>query len=102
MFRQLVRSHAAPLSAIARTQSLPSRAIVSQRWQRFYSIKPETAATPSLPNIDPSKLTVTKTTTPKELIPQEQLLFGKTFTGENSPKKQRLCKPECSQALQII
>lgn len=30
--------------------------------------------------LDASKLEITKTTTPKELLPKEQLVFGKTFT----------------------
>lgn len=35
-----------------------------------------------LPNIDPSKLEVTKSITPKELVPNEDLVFGRTFTGK--------------------
>lgn len=74
-------AQAAPLFAGIRSQSLPSRAIASRRWQRQYSIKPDSAGFPTLPALDPSKLEITKTTTPKELIPQDQLVFGKTFTG---------------------
>ncbi|GME76038.1 unnamed protein product [Ambrosiozyma monospora] len=33
-----------------------------------------------LAGLDASKLTITKTTTPKERLPNEQLVFGKTFT----------------------
>ncbi|KAH0844703.1 Branched-chain-amino-acid aminotransferase, mitochondrial [Fonsecaea pedrosoi] len=33
-----------------------------------------------LPGIDPSKLEVTKTITPKELVPNKDLVFGRTFT----------------------
>lgn len=38
-----------------------------------------------LPDIDPSKLEVTKTITPKELVPNQDLVFGRTFTGQHSP-----------------
>src|SRR4030081_1252935 len=31
--------------------------------------------------IDPSKLSITKTTTPKDLLPPKDLVFGKNFTG---------------------
>ncbi|TKA81437.1 Branched-chain-amino-acid aminotransferase, mitochondrial [Cryomyces minteri] len=33
-----------------------------------------------LQKIDPSKLSISKTTTPKELTPPEELVFGRTFT----------------------
>lgn len=33
-----------------------------------------------LPGIDPSKLTVTETITPKQLVPNQDLVFGRTFT----------------------
>ncbi|KAL1849013.1 branched-chain-amino-acid transaminase bat2 [Paecilomyces lecythidis] len=46
----------------------------SRLLQRAYSSKP------TLPGLDPSKLTVTKTTTPKEPLPPQELVFGKTFT----------------------
>lgn len=36
---------------------------------------------PKLPGIDPSKLEITKTITPKQLVPNEDLVFGRTFTG---------------------
>lgn len=38
-----------------------------------------------LPDIDPSKLEVTKSITPKELVPNQDLVFGRTFTGELVP-----------------
>ncbi|KPI44059.1 uncharacterized protein AB675_6216 [Cyphellophora attinorum] len=34
-----------------------------------------------LPDVDPSKLTVTETITPKQLVPNQDLVFGRTFTG---------------------
>lgn len=48
--------------------------------QRFLEQLAEDA-TPKLPDIDPSKLDVTKTITPKELVPNQDLVFGRTFTG---------------------
>ncbi|EEA27905.1 branched-chain-amino-acid transaminase bat2 [Talaromyces marneffei ATCC 18224] len=51
----------------------------SSLWKRAYSIKPISAST-ELPGVDPSKLEITKTSTPKELTPNSQLQFGKTFT----------------------
>lgn len=33
--------------------------------------------------LDFSKLTISKTQTPKELPPPEELVFGKTFTGKS-------------------
>ena len=39
------------------------------------------AAASQLPGLDPSKLTITKTTTPKELMDSKDLVFGKNFTG---------------------
>lgn len=38
---------------------------------------------PHLPDIDPSKLEVTKSITPKELVPNQDLVFGRTFTGKS-------------------
>ncbi|KAL8243817.1 hypothetical protein R6Q59_010076 [Mikania micrantha] len=36
---------------------------------------------PNLPGIDVSKLEITKTITPKEVMPNQDLVFGRTFTG---------------------
>ncbi|QKX56334.1 uncharacterized protein TRUGW13939_03435 [Talaromyces rugulosus] len=63
----LLRSHTAAKS-LSQSRSAP--------WQRSYSSK----AAPALSGIDPSKLTITPTTAPKELIPNKELVFGKTFT----------------------
>ncbi|KAJ9318827.1 hypothetical protein DTO271D3_957 [Paecilomyces variotii] len=46
----------------------------SRLGQRTYSSKS------TLPGLDPSKLTIAKTTTPKEPLPPQELVFGKTFT----------------------
>jgi branched-chain amino acid aminotransferase len=34
--------------------------------------------------INPAKLTIEKTTTPKDLLPPEELIFGRNFTGNRS------------------
>ena len=38
-----------------------------------------------LPDIDASKLEVTKTTSPKDMLPFNELVFGRNFTGPSSP-----------------
>jgi branched-chain amino acid aminotransferase len=35
-------------------------------------------------DIDPTKLSITKTTTPKALLPHEELVFGRNFSGNSS------------------
>lgn len=49
--------------------------------QRPYSIKAEAASTSTLQILDPSRLTVTKTKSPKPLSKPEDLVFGREFTG---------------------
>ena len=62
----------------------PSRLVAAWESTRPYSIKVESASTIKLQEIDPSKLSVMKTTTPKELVPPKELVFGRTFTGRAS------------------
>ncbi|KAI2892385.1 hypothetical protein CBS11852_5771 [Aspergillus niger] len=50
----------------------------AQLWKRCFSAT--SAAASQLAPLDPSKLTVSKTTTPKELTAPKDLVFGKTFT----------------------
>ncbi|ORY06491.1 aminotransferase [Clohesyomyces aquaticus] len=62
-----------------------ARSIVPQtslalRCRRAYSIHAEASVGTSIQEIDPSKLTVQKTTTPKDLLPPEELVFGRNFT----------------------
>lgn len=45
---------------------------------RAYSVQ----TSKKLPDIDASKLTVTRTQTPKEMLKPEELVFGRTFSGE--------------------
>jgi hypothetical protein len=59
-----------------------SRLIAAWQSSKSYSIKAEAASTTKLQDIDPSKVTVQKSTTPKDLLPLDQLVFGRTFTGK--------------------
>ncbi|RDW66220.1 putative branched-chain-amino-acid transaminase [Coleophoma cylindrospora] len=72
MLRQLIPR------ATAYKQS--SKFVAAWASPRFYSIKAESASTAQLQELDASKLTVTKTTTPRELVPPSELVFGRTFT----------------------
>ncbi len=69
----------APTSQLSRLLQLGSR-----QNGRFYSIKPEVASDSKPQDIDPRKLKITKTTTPGVLQKPEDLIFGRTFTGEPS------------------
>lgn len=81
LFQQLTRSKA--LAGLATSRILPTRTIAStQLWQRSFNASASAAS--QLPALDASKLTVTKTSTPKELTPNKDLVFGKTFTGMNA------------------
>ncbi|PLB34005.1 branched-chain amino acid aminotransferase, cytosolic [Aspergillus candidus] len=74
--RQLARHRALPSRAAPRV--LPVQTSVSNRlWQRCFSVTPAAA---SQAGLDPSKLEITKTSTPKEITASENLIFGKTFT----------------------
>ncbi|CAG8975106.1 hypothetical protein HYALB_00008947 [Hymenoscyphus albidus] len=71
-------------------QFRPQRSLAKQpisrllaAWQepsRSYSIHANAASTAKIQDIDPSKLTITKTKAPKELIPASELVFGRSFT----------------------
>ena len=81
--RQLARHGALPSRAAPRV--LPVQTSVSNRlWQRCFSATPAAATQAGL---DPSKLEVTKTSTPKEITASENLIFGKTFTGKGSMRQ---------------
>lgn len=69
------------LSALPQRTSSTLRCLAAQRYRRAYSIQTDAAPAPKLAEIDPLQLSVTKTTTPKQLTPPEELVFGRTFTG---------------------
>ncbi|EFW19884.1 Mitochondrial branched-chain amino acid (BCAA) aminotransferase [Coccidioides posadasii str. Silveira] len=56
------------------------RYAVNAAWQRGYSAWQSPSRSDGLPGIDASKLSVTKTTSPKNLLPPKELVFGSTFT----------------------
>lgn len=55
---------------------------------RQYSIKLDAAATTRPNDIDPSRLVLQETKSPKPLQKQEDLVFGATFTGNTAPPGQ--------------
>lgn len=75
-----------PLQQLTRRKALTGlatpRIAPSRLWQRNFSVS--AAAASQLQGLDASKLTLTKTTTPKELTSPQDLVFGKTFTGRKS------------------
>ena len=52
--------------------------------RRRYSIQSQEEAIAQLPDINPGALSITKTTTPKQVLPPEELVFGRTFTGKRA------------------
>ncbi|KAI4184706.1 MAG: hypothetical protein L6R41_004567 [Letrouitia leprolyta] len=65
--------------AAARAEITP---LSRPNWQRIrpYSIQSQEEEITRLPDINPDALFITKTTTPKTLVPPEELVFGRTFT----------------------
>lgn len=53
---------------------------VQAQAQRQYSIQAPDASDPALSKVDVSRLSITKTTTPKPITPNSELVFGRTFT----------------------
>ncbi|EON61196.1 branched-chain amino acid aminotransferase [Coniosporium apollinis CBS 100218] len=68
------------LNALPRRSPAFLRHIAAQRCRRAYSLQIDTESDPKLAGIEPSKLSVAKTTTPKDLLPPEELVFGRNFT----------------------
>lgn len=80
---RLLRSNpAAPLTSLFRNETLNTAKPRRHLPRRCYSIKSDEEALKDLPGINPSKLVVTESITPKELIPHQDLVFGRTFTGK--------------------
>ena len=69
-------SHCAPRRAAAPLSA-------SLRCRRAYSIHADASVGTTIQDIDPTKLTITKTSTPKDLLPPEELVFGRNFSGES-------------------
>ncbi|KAI1208302.1 branched-chain-amino-acid aminotransferase [Annulohypoxylon truncatum] len=81
MLRQLLprcgRALRAPAARSSSSHALPALQQTASRW---YSIKPEAASTSKPLDIDPAKLTITKTKSPKTPKDPAQLVFGREFT----------------------
>jgi branched-chain amino acid aminotransferase len=58
-----------------------SRSLQASRPLRFLSIKAEAASDSKQRPLDPSRLSVAKTSNPKTLSKPETLVFGREFTG---------------------
>ena len=80
MFRQTLFKRAALLFSEARAERPPACTVPSP-CRRLYSIQAQEDSIARLPGIDASKLSITNSTTPKELVPPQELVFGRTFTG---------------------
>ncbi|KFY12541.1 hypothetical protein V492_03814 [Pseudogymnoascus sp. VKM F-4246] len=62
------------------TAALAPRRLVAQQWSSSSTMAARLYSTSKLAEMDASKLTITKTTTPKEIVPPKDLIFGHTFT----------------------
>ncbi|OCK86377.1 branched-chain amino acid aminotransferase II [Lepidopterella palustris CBS 459.81] len=80
MLQQRSSSLAFFLSSSLRRSLLLQTSSSAQRCRRAYSIHAGGSVGEKIQDIDPSKLTITKTTTPKDLLPPEELIFGRNFT----------------------
>ncbi|KAK5120487.1 hypothetical protein LTR85_006142 [Meristemomyces frigidus] len=62
------------------TRQLPAKCLAQRRSYATPNLQAPDASDAKLKAIDLSQLQTTKTTTPKDLIPHDQLIFGRTFT----------------------
>ncbi|KAK8015001.1 branched-chain-amino-acid aminotransferase [Apiospora arundinis] len=82
MLRQLLPRAGRAFRAPAARQLLPLSLSARQARQsvRCYSIQPEAASSAKPVDVDPSRLSITKTSKPKELLDPATLIFGREFT----------------------
>jgi hypothetical protein len=78
---RLLRRTAGSLAHLTRSESLLGRSFTTTPFRRKSAPEIDENAVASLPGLDPSKLTVTESITPKKPVPPEELIFGRTFTG---------------------
>jgi branched-chain amino acid aminotransferase len=87
---RLLRSARIPPSLTAqltaRASRLPARSLATTCVRQNLWAEDELMA--KLPPLDASKLNVTETITPKQLVPNQDLVFGRTFTG-SAPRPPR-------------
>jgi hypothetical protein len=58
------------------------RAARPQTAARFAAVRPYSVQAPKLSDVDPSKMVIQRTQTPGVMMKEEELVFGRTFTGE--------------------
>ncbi|KAI1769374.1 branched-chain-amino-acid aminotransferase [Hypoxylon sp. FL1150] len=80
MLRQLVRRSGRALQKPAACPSSFSRNVLPPATCRWYSIHPEAASAAKPLDIDPSRLSITKTKSPKTPKDPSELVFGREFT----------------------
>ena len=80
MLPRLLRCSTRPLRLFASPELHSYRTFSTSLWRRE-ALTVEDDLASKLPNIDPSKLEITETITPKTVLPNEDLIFGRTFTG---------------------
>ena len=80
MLRQLLPRAGRAFRAPAARQLLPL-SLAARQPVRYYSIQPEAASRAKPVDVDSSRLSITKTTDPKELKDPATLIFGREFTG---------------------
>ena len=81
MLQQRSSSLALTLSSSFRRSLLLQTSSSAQRCRRAYRIHADASSRAKIQDIDPTKLSITKTTTPKDLLPPKELIFGHNFTG---------------------
>jgi hypothetical protein len=77
---RLLRCSTRPLRSFASPDSFSQRAFSTTLWRRD-ALTLEDDPASKLPGMDVSKLEITETITPKAVLPNEDLVFGRTFTG---------------------
>jgi branched-chain amino acid aminotransferase len=75
-----------PFNLALRSARSAARPAAALRFSRAYSIKATAASDSKLHRLDATKLSVERTGKPKALLPPDELVFGKTFTGTATPR----------------
>jgi hypothetical protein len=78
---RFLRHSQAPLTSLTRSHSFLYKSFASTSWRSRSTLQADEDTLSKLPGLDASKLSITKTTTPKKIGPPEELVFGRSFTG---------------------
>lgn len=70
-----------PRPASARAASRTLRCLNVSKQRRSYALQANDATDLKLHSIDGTQLSITQSTTPKDLTPNDELVFGRYFTG---------------------